>query len=136
VSIGGVWFTAAECVAGFVGYFMVLNTVPVSVPGPNDVTISYEVTGSAPGAAVEFQSDLGTTEDDPPTAEQVTLPWHSTVMVLKSIATIGEFTVTANVGGTVTCTVTIDGRIVKIATVSGFDLTADCAGDPTIPSIP
>jgi hypothetical protein len=133
VSIGGVWMTTLECVAGLVGYVVQINTIPVAQPTPEQSTISYYAGGNAPSVTVQFRSNLATIEDESSTTQQVTLPWHSAVMLGKGSG-IGDFSVTAPLdGGTVNCTVTVDGKVVKTASATGADATADCGSDPTVP---
>lgn len=92
-----------------------------------EVTVRYEVTGDAPNATVSY-----TTFGDGATSmseENVTeFPW-SKDLTTKGLFTGGSLTVmTGAEGGSVTCTVTVDGQDSKSATAAGQFSTASCDG--------
>lgn len=87
-------------------------------------TISYQVTGNAPEATVNY-----TTFGDNSTTSQVDvhhLPWHKDVKA-QGFGKGGTMMVTTGPsGGTVTCKVTINGKTAKTATASGPMAMANC----------
>lgn len=92
-----------------------------------EVTVRYEVTGDAPSVSVHY-----TTFGDGSTSmsqEDVTdLPW-SKELTTKGLFKGGSLTVSTGAqGGSVTCTVTVDGEDTKSSTASGEFSTASCDG--------
>jgi len=90
-------------------------------------TITYEVTGDAKKATIDYSSFGGGSSAT--SQESVTqLPWHKE-MQAKGVLAGGTLTVTTDEnGGTVTCKVTVNGKETKTATGSGPFASAVCAG--------
>lgn len=90
------------------------------------VTITYEVTGDAPTADIEyttFGDDVASSQDT-----GSTLPWSHEVET-QGLLKGGSLTVTTGPeGGTVTCRVLVDGKEAKTATASGPLAIANCTG--------
>lgn len=91
-----------------------------------DAVILYEVSGDAKGVNVAY-----TTFGDGVTTSQETvaaLPWNKEVKT-KGYVKGGTLTVmTGEQAGSVTCKVSVDGKVVKTATASGAFATASCGG--------
>jgi hypothetical protein len=89
-----------------------------------EAVIVYEVTGDAPAADVTY-----TTWGDSMTSNQETvstLPWTKEVRTT-GLVKEGQLTVmTGADGGSVTCTITVDGTELKTATASGAFAVATC----------
>jgi heme/copper-type cytochrome/quinol oxidase subunit 2 len=90
-------------------------------------TITYEVTGDAKKATIDYSSFGGGSSAT--SQESVTqLPWHKELQA-KGVLAGGTLTVTTDEnGGTVTCKVTVNGKETKTATGSGPFASAVCAG--------
>ncbi|MBB3664069.1 hypothetical protein FB384_002973 [Prauserella sediminis] len=92
-----------------------------------EVAIHYEVTGDAPNATISYTTyGDGTTSTS---EENVTeLPW-SKDLTTKGLFKGGNLTVmTGGDGGSVTCTVAVDGEDAKTSTANGQFATATCDG--------
>ena len=92
-------------------------------------TISYYASGDSQGATVAFigvdasSTDAATTTT---TSQPVTLPWRKDVQE-NSSNVFGGFAVMAGPnGGTVSCTLTIAGKVVKADTATGPQAIATC----------
>lgn len=91
-----------------------------------EATIVYSVTGDAANVMVSY-----TTFGDGVSVNQetaATLPWRKE-MTVTGLGKGGTLTVSTDQnGGTVNCTVTVDGKEVKTGTASGAFATASCGG--------
>ncbi|KMS92201.1 MmpS family transport accessory protein [Prauserella rugosa] len=92
-----------------------------------EVTVRYEVTGDAPNASISYTTfgdgNMSTNEEN--VSE---LPW-SKELTTKGLMKGGSLTVmTGAEGGSVTCTVTVDGKDAKSSTAQGEFATASCDG--------
>ncbi|WP_051712559.1 hypothetical protein [Spirillospora albida] len=87
------------------------------------VEVTYIATGNVPTAAVRHR-----TPDGKESAGGLPLPFRTTFRLEKDDST--EFSVKTGYerAGKVTCTVVVDGRIVRQTTVSGAYRTASCGG--------
>jgi hypothetical protein len=97
----------------------------VSKQASTVVAISYDAGGTAKDATVTYStySDSGSAESQLATR----LPWHKSVTA-KGLVTGGLLTVTAGAdGGTVSCKVTVNGKVAKTATGSGAFSSATCS---------
>lgn len=94
-----------------------------------EVTVTYEVTGDAPSASVTYTTFNGENTDGPNSEDLTSLPWKKE---FKSSGLIKGGTLmvsTGAEGGSVTCTVTVEGKEPKTATASGPFQMADCTPD-------
>ncbi len=90
-------------------------------------TVVYEVSGDAKAVDVVFTS-FGEHTLLIDGAPAVPLPWTKTVQA-KGFLDGAQFTATADAqGGSVTCKVTVDGKVTKTATASGPAAVATCTG--------
>lgn len=88
----------------------------------NKHTASYFAGGNSSGATVSYSP--GSQAET--TSQQVSLPWEQDISAAGPLL-IGELTVIAGPnGGTVSCRITIDGRLARIASATGPGATADC----------
>ena len=88
-------------------------------------TISYDVTGDAKNATIDYSSFSGGSYAD--STQQVSLPWHKDEKATGLFAG-STLTVTPGLdGGTVTCKVTVDGQVKKQETASGAGAVASCS---------
>ncbi|MBV9844145.1 MAG: DUF4190 domain-containing protein [Kutzneria sp.] len=89
------------------------------------VTISYEVTGDAPDADVTYTT-FSNNNPDPKQESHVTLPWHRDEQATGLVKGGSLSASTGEQGGTVTCKLTIDGKVAKTNTVTSTFQTATC----------
>ncbi|GAB3449248.1 DUF4190 domain-containing protein [Actinophytocola sediminis] len=90
------------------------------------VIVSYEVTGDAPGVEIDYSTYGDTVVSHNETID--TLPWSKEVET-KGLMSGGSLIVTTGEqGGSVSCKVQIDGQEVQTATASGPFAIADCSG--------
>ncbi|WP_246382368.1 DUF4190 domain-containing protein [Prauserella isguenensis] len=92
-----------------------------------ETAIRYEVTGDARNASVSYTTfGDGTTSTSEETVAE--LPW-SKDLTTKGLFSGGSLTVSTGAeGGSVTCTVTVDGQDAKSSTATGQFATASCDG--------
>jgi len=90
-------------------------------------TIVYEVGGDAKAVDIQyttFDEHAVTTDGQ----DATTLPWTKTVQA-KGLLSGGQLTASTDAqGGTVTCKVSVDGKVTKTATASGPLAMAICSG--------
>ncbi|MCP2255176.1 membrane protein [Prauserella aidingensis] len=92
-----------------------------------EVTVQYEVTGDAPSVSISYTT-FGDGNTSMNQADVTDLPW-SKELTTKGLFKGGSLTVsTGSQGGSVTCTVTVDGEDTKSSTASGEFSTASCDG--------
>jgi amino acid transporter len=89
------------------------------------VTISYDAGGDSAGATVDYTTFSGDSTSD--STAQVSLPWHKDVQATGFLKG-GVLIVSAGPnGGTVTCKVTVSGKVQKTATATGPLAVAECS---------
>jgi hypothetical protein len=133
VPVGGLALAALECVVGIAGYAVLAAPAPTPAQRSTSAqdTTSYYAGGNARGATVEFSSSLSMLNDDPGSQLEVTLPWHQDVQGDDPSDT-GDFAVIAGPsGGTVTCVVIVDGKVVTTASATGGGAIANCDSELT-----
>lgn len=83
--------------------------------------VTYQVTGSATEASLTYQNGDGGTSQ-----EKVSLPWSLTV---KAPASNFLYISAQNEGdyGDITCTISVDGKVIKTSTSSGSYTIASCS---------
>jgi MmpS family membrane protein len=122
----------AGLVVSIVGLAMCVLWGAVVTKAANDVedeanrvaVIVYEVTGDAAGVDVTYTTFGDATATNQETV--TTLPWSKEINVT-GLLKEGQLIVTTNEsGGSVTCTVTVDGKEVRTATASGPFAMASC----------
>lgn len=92
-----------------------------------EVTVRYEVTGDAPNASIDYTTfgDDGMSMNQEDVNE---LPW-SKELTTKGLLSGGSLTVmTGPEGGSVTCSVSVDGQEAKTSTAQGQFAAASCDG--------
>lgn len=90
------------------------------------ITISYDATGTAKNATIDYSSISNGNFSDSST--QAPLPWHKDIKAT-GLLSGGTLSVTAGEdGGTVTCKVTIDGQVKKQESATGAFAVASCSG--------
>lgn len=99
-----------------------------TAPAAAKPTVVYRVTGTAKDVSVIYTTmDSGNWSSS--TEQDVPLPWEKTVEVDGGILSGGSLIVTTGFqGGTVTCTVVVDGEEAKTAQASGEFASASCSG--------
>jgi hypothetical protein len=83
--------------------------------------VTYQVTGSATDASLTYENGGGGTSQ-----EKVTLPWSQTVKAPES----GFLYISAQNEhdyGDITCTITVDGKVIKTSTSTGAYTIASCS---------
>jgi hypothetical protein len=81
--------------------------------------VTYQLSGSAPVADyISYQTDTGQTQQ-----AHVALPWQTQFNVVGNKA----FVISAQSPGSVTCTITIDGKVVSQATANGAPARTVCS---------
>lgn len=88
-------------------------------------TIVYTVTGT--GTPDISYSSYNDSNEGTSTANNVTLPWTKTVTG-SGLFNLYDVTATNGSSGSITCTLTIDGKQVASHTATGELSTADCSG--------
>lgn len=88
-------------------------------------TVIYDVTGDSPTADVLYTT---TTAGDIQTGEEkpTTLPWHKEAKATGVVRGGGMTVSTGEGGGSVTCTLTIDGKVISKNTATGAFTSASC----------
>jgi hypothetical protein len=83
-------------------------------------SIVYDVTGSVPGASVDYTADSSGNQEQ----QDVTLPWasHSIPMQSWSPSVIAQ----AKGTGSITCQVKDDGKVISTHTSRGADVVVTC----------
>jgi len=111
-------------IVGMVGCFVLVGKVATDIDedANTEHTVVYKVTG--------VKGDLTYTTDGAMTTEQqqgTELPWSKTLKV-KGLIPVYQVRVQNSLGhsGQVTCSITVDGKIVKSATASGEGAIASC----------
>jgi hypothetical protein len=90
-----------------------------------EAVIVYEITGDATGVSVTystFNEDDYSTKDE----EVATLPWSKEVRTKGYVKEGQVIVTTGEAGGTVTCTITVDGEEIETATATGPFQMATC----------
>jgi hypothetical protein len=104
---------------GCVGVLLLAQAPSSGAFAGQDVT--YQVTGSATEASLTYENGDGGTSP-----EKVALPWSLTVkapashFLYVSAQNEGEF-------GDITCTISVDGKVIKTSTSSGSYTIASCS---------
>lgn len=91
-----------------------------------EIVVVYEVSGTATGVDVTYTTFGDTLTTDQETA--ATLPWTKEVTTSGLLKGGSLMVMTAESGGEVTCTVTVDGEKTRTATASGPFAIATCDG--------
>lgn len=88
-------------------------------------TVVYKVTGTSKAGSLTYNTDGSTTLQQETSAK---LPWSKTLTVKGSLFQIYQLSVQNGLGqkGTVTCTIEVDGKVVKTATGTGEAAIASC----------
>lgn len=86
--------------------------------------VTYKVTGTSKKGSVTYNTDGGTTMEQ---ANEAKLPWSKVVKV-KGLVTIVQVSAQNGLGekGKITCTIELDGKVVKTATATGEGAIASC----------
>jgi len=89
-------------------------------------TITYDVTGDAKSATIDYSSYSNGGFSD--SSQQVSLPWHKDEKA-SGLFSGSTLTVTTGLdgGGSVTCKVTVDGVVKKQETATGAGAIASCS---------
>lgn len=93
-----------------------------------DVTdVRYEVTGTATGPTITYSTfgDDGSATDQ---ENATVLPWSKDIRIRGSLKASSLIITTGAGGGTVTCTVVVDGKETRSSTASGPFAVASCDG--------
>lgn len=123
----------AGLVVSIIGLVICILWVAVFSTAASDVvnqstqthTITYDVTGDAKNATIDYTSFSGGSYSN--STQQVPLPWHKDE---KATGLFDGSTLTVMPGldgGTVTCKVTVDGTVKKQETASGAGAVASCS---------
>jgi len=95
-------------------------------------TVVYSVTGTSPASTITYNTlQEGSGQNGESQVSNVALPWTKTISVSGLIT---AFDVNASVGeggGSVTCTITEDGRQIATNTATGAFSSASCTGAGT-----
>lgn len=91
----------------------------VSVPPPGGHTVTFAIRGTASRTSVTYTAPGGKKRHD-----VVSPPWSRTFTVNDGESI--DINAHSGGGGTLTCTLTVDGDLVKSATSSGDSATVDC----------
>jgi hypothetical protein len=105
----------------------VFSTAATDVVNQSTAThsISYDVTGDAKSATIDYSSYSNGGFAD--SSQQVPLPWHKDEKAT-GLFTGSTLTVTTGLdGGSVTCKVTVDGVVKKQETATGAGAIASCS---------
>lgn len=128
LSIAGIVLSAVGlvvCILWVAAFGKAVNDV--NQEANRSVTVHYEVTGNAPNATISYTT-FGDGDTSTSQEEVNKLPW-SKDLTTKGLFKGGSLTVTTGAeGGSVTCTVTIDGKDAKTSTARGEFATASCNG--------
>lgn len=119
-------------VAAFIVLIIVLvATASTAINNANNAkhTIVYSVTGT--GAPTITYSSFDNNHNGSTQNSSVPLPWTKTVT---GSGIFNAYSVTATLGeggGTLTCTITVDGKQVSTNSANGAFATANCSGSAT-----
>ena len=117
---GEKWRGAAIlALVGCVGVLALAESPPSGAYAGQDVT--YQVTGSATEASLTYQNGDGGTSQ-----EKVNLPWSLTVKAPQSNFLYISAQNEADYGD-ITCTISVDGKVIKTSTSSGAYTIASCS---------
>lgn len=91
-------------------------------------TVVYKVTGSSKAASLTYTTDGSTTTEQVASAK---LPWSKTLQI-KGLIPVYQVMAQNGIGqtGTVTCSISVDGKVVKTATGTGEAAIASCDHTP------
>jgi hypothetical protein len=102
---------------------------PQTTPLPADAdpashTVVYAVSGTARHGDLTYATDdtSGTVQE-----QDVQVPWTKTLPIPDSALNSYQLTAQNTGSGSITCTVTVDGTVVKTVTASGAYATANCS---------
>jgi hypothetical protein len=125
-----VWFWLLVIFAlGISGYVTIVSIAGVAVDHAAHVshTVVYSVTGSGQAGAIAYATlQEGSGQNGEAQVTNASLPWNKT---LTASGLITIFNVTATVGeagGSLTCSITEDGKPLATNTASGAFASADC----------
>ncbi len=106
---------------------IVIIAVSVSNSASTKHTINYSVTGSGTANDITYDTlQEGNGQNGEAQVTNVALPWSKTI---QASGLVTAFTLSATVGsggGSVTCTITEDGKVVNTNTATGAFATATC----------
>lgn len=128
LSIAGIVVSAVGLVICIAWVGVVGNAAnEVDKEANREVTVTYEVTGDAPNATVSYTT-FGDGATSMSEENVIEFPWTKN-LTTKGLFKGGSLTVmTGAEGGSVTCTVTVDGQDAKSSTATGQYATASCDG--------
>lgn len=90
--------------------------------------VVYKVTGKgAPAADLTYTTDGSTTTEQ---AQGARLPWTKSLSIKGGIAVVYQVMAQNTGAGTVTCSISVDGKVVKTATGAGQGAIASCDYTP------
>jgi hypothetical protein len=91
-------------------------------------TVVYKVTGTSKAASLTYSTDGSTTTEQIATAK---LPWSKSLQI-KGLIPVYQVMAQNGIGqkGTVTCSITVDGKVAKTATATGAGAIASCDYTP------
>lgn len=91
--------------------------------------VVYKVTGTSKAASLTYTTDGSTTTEQIASAK---LPWTKSLQIKNGIISVYQVMAQNGIGqtGTVTCTIEVDGKVVKTATAKGEGSIASCDHTP------
>jgi hypothetical protein len=91
-------------------------------------TVVYKVAGTSKAASLTYTTDGATTTEEVNAAK---LPWTKTLQI-KGFISVYQVMAQNEIGqtGTVTCSIEVDGKVVKTATGTGEGSIASCDHTP------
>lgn len=111
-------------ILGLVGCVAIVANVGNEIDKQSNAvhTVVYKVSGSSQAASLTYTTDgSGSTEQ----VADAALPWTKTVQV-KGLVLTYQVLAQNSAPGTVTCSIEVDGKVVKTATANGQSSIAHC----------
>ncbi|WP_410872272.1 MmpS family transport accessory protein [Nocardia sp. A7] len=121
--LGGILVVLLLIVGGCVAF---VGTVANEIgnEASREVAVSYQATGSGTGTVIYSDGTL-----DVQTEADVPLPWSKDVTITGLVKQSALSVMSSFDGGTVSCKIVVDGKVIAQDEASGSLATATCAGD-------
>jgi hypothetical protein len=126
-----VWFwllIAVVVLFGGCGAILAVGTAAVVHVATKTHSVVYSVTGSGEATAITYATiQQGNGQNGESQVTDVPLPWTKTIVASGLITSFSLSGTVGSEGGTVTCTITEDGRTLSTNTATGAFATANCS---------
>lgn len=120
---------AGLAVLGLVGCVALIGSIgnEINKDAEQEHTVIYRVDGTTKTAALTYTTDGATTTEQVAAAK---LPWSKTIKVKGLFQVVQVMAQNEQAAGTVNCSISYDGKVVKTATASGQGSIASCDYTP------